>query len=70
MDTAGDVDKQACGLTLFHLGVKLVGPTPHGVQRLGVGGFIGIEYFIWRTDGAGMARQAYTRPRWARIIRA
>jgi hypothetical protein len=38
---------------------EAVAPTGDGVQRLGVGGFIGIEYPQLRTDGAGIGeRQA------------
>ena len=39
---------------------EAVAPRSNGVQRLGIGGFIGVEYLQVRTDGAGIGqRQAY-----------
>ncbi len=59
MDTAGDVEKQAVRGIQRHQRRETVAPTGNGVQRLGIGGLIGIEHLQVRTDGAGIGeRQA------------
>ena len=44
MDTAGDVEKQAMRGIQRHQRREAVAPLGNGVQRLGIGGFIDIEY--------------------------
>jgi hypothetical protein len=57
MDTAGDVEKQAMRGIQRHQRRETVAPRRNGVQRLGVGGFIGIEDLQLRTDGAGIGQR-------------
>ena len=59
MDAAGDVEKQAMRGIERHQRREAVAPVGYGIQRVDVGGFIGIEYLQLRTDGAGIGeRQA------------
>jgi hypothetical protein len=60
MDTAGDIQKQAVRGIQRHQRREAVAPFGNGVERLGIRGFIGVEYFQARADGAGIGeRQAY-----------
>ena len=59
MHAAGDVEKQAMRGIQRHQRREAVAPVGDGIQRVRVGGFIGIEHLQLRTDGAGVGeRQA------------
>ena len=59
MHAAGDVEKQAVRGIERHQRGEAVAPFGNGVQRVGVGGFIGIVHPHLRADGAGIGeRQA------------
>ena len=57
MDTAGDVEQQAMRGIQRHQRREAVAPTGNGIQRVRVGGFIGIEHPQLRTDGAGIGKR-------------
>ena len=66
MHAAGDVEQQAVRGIERHQRREAIAPTGDGVQRADIGGFVGVEHFQLRTDGAGIGeRQAYikTEPR-------
>ena len=59
MRAAGDVEKQAVRGIERHQRGEAVAPIGDGVQRVGVGGFIGIIHLHLGADGAGIGeRQA------------
>ena len=59
MRAAGDVEKQPMRGIERHQRRKAIAPFSNGIQRFGVGSFIGIEYLQLRADGAGIGeRQA------------
>jgi len=59
MHAAGDVEKQPMRGIERHQRRETVAPTGDGIQRVSVGGLVGIEHPELRTDGAGIGeRQA------------
>ena len=59
MGAAGDVEKQPVRRIERHKRREAVAPVGDVAERLGIGGFIGVEHRQVRTDGAGIGeRQA------------
>ena len=64
MDAACDVEQQAMRRIDRHQRREAVAPRGDGIQRVRIGGFIGIEDLQLRTDGAGIGeRHAGRKPR-------
>jgi len=56
MGAAGDIEKQAMRGIQRHQRREAVAPVGDGIQRVSVGGFIGIEHKQMRTDGTGIGQ--------------
>ena len=57
MRAAGDIEEQAMRGIQRHQRREAVAPVGDGVQRLRIGGFIGVEYLYVRTDRAGIGQR-------------